>query len=230
MRVTETELTDLLDKVYEGMGLAYGDYQACARALVWCAMWGVLSVDGLEEVLDDWRVRGVAPAGVHQQDGTSAIIEAGDNPGLLYSGLALNFVLYLLDPAGSSTLTLQNAPYPFLILSGLTTLAKAGVTCTVSWQNGAESATLASIKAYETYPHVNLPVRTTTVQTLTLQGRREPSQAQKAETLSHPLRERYEQSSQFGLEMSERVWARLKALSKQVLVPASEQSRRGAGE
>ena len=54
MKITETELSDLLKKVYEGMGLPYGDYLDCAHTISWIAMHGVLSLDEMAELIPNW--------------------------------------------------------------------------------------------------------------------------------------------------------------------------------
>lgn len=227
MKVTETELTDLLNKVYEGAGLAYGDYQDCARAIVWCVMHGVVSLDELDGVLLDWEVSGCNPAGIHHHNPQTTTIQAHNNPGLLYSGLALNLAVHLAQIHGQGKVVLLNAPYPFFALAHLSLAAKEGIDCQILWENGVEQAELASIKLTETIPTVNFPIPMSFVERLTIVCK----QIQGVEPRKNPLSEQYYFHSQNGVEVSEGVWAKLVKLSKKVLVPATKKSRlRGAGE
>ena len=167
--------------------------------------------------------------------------------GLIYGNLALDLAYLKAVQHGRGQVKLQQARYQPLILPSLVTCARREMNVVVSWQDrqGEYMASIEAHQLYPTYTHyqvtsalsdstkdktLNILCTITLAEAQTLRPR--PHQ-EVALTYLTPLdfALAFARHNQEGMEIDELVWQGMVALSKQVLVEASETSRRrGAGE
>ncbi len=227
MKITETELSDLFKKVYEGMGLPYGDYLDCAQMLTWLAMHGIVSMDEMANLMPNWTLPASEAPNILFEDGTTAVLQS--HPSLLYNGLALEFAAHKAQQIGHSIIKLKAVEFPFLIIPHISAIAKRGLYCAISLSGEEGGKTAVSIHPYQPYPHISSSLLTTAVSELTIKCSTQSPKLSPSQSLKLP--QAYRRHNQSGLDISPETWQQLLALSKSVLVPDSDLSRsKGAGE
>ncbi len=247
MKVTRTELTDTCKRVFEGKGFPLGDYEDCAQAIVWLEMHGVSALSEIQQHTSNWDLPKSQAATILFEDDSLAVIDAYQNGGLLYGNLALDLAYLKALQSGFAVVKLQQAYHQQLIIPNLVTCARRGMNVVAYWRDGSREH-LATIQAQQEYPHycayelaepsgdspetqtlsilctANFTLRQQYIATLPVKA---PALCMTPDNFTA----RYQHHNEAGIDIDEAVWAQLVALSKHVMVEATELSRtRGAGE
>ncbi len=232
MKITQTELTDLLKKVYEGQKLAYGDYQDCANDIAWLAMHGLISLDEMASHLPDWQLPPSQPTSIMYENETTAVL----SPTFPCGSLALDLASHKAVQHGLGIVQLPYVHQPHLLIPSLVRCARRGHHAALLWHDETELATAVTIQAHHASPHYRQYKQAVSHSHLTILCSPTilptlPDVEIVTAVSPQQLAQKYQHHLHNGLEVSQATWQQLITLSKNALVPSSEQSRqKGAGE
>jgi hypothetical protein len=205
MIVTQTELIDLLRKLFEGLGYGIGEDDDCANVVAWLAM---RSVPILAQLAHDPASFAPALRVVVLEESVERVVIDGNVGNVM--GISADLLRYKRQHADSVTVIIKNSRVPALIVPYLTQVGGAA-----TWADGIAHHAV-SAAGWHTFP-------TTTVYPLTITS---DHAAQPIDLFA----DRYHAHLENGLTVAENVWDRLKELARAILVPESEYSRQhGAG-
>jgi LDH2 family malate/lactate/ureidoglycolate dehydrogenase len=235
MIVAHTELRDILNKVFEGMGFHLGDYEDCANNIAWMELhgWPVL-----KDVLKAPTMPRSEAARFLYEDQILSVIDAKNNGGLIYGSLALDLAALKAKNQAAVVIKLVNAANPQLIMPSLPHCAGAGLNVLVTWQVTDQNF-VVFMAANEKYPTVaTFSANTAAADSdLTIVCGLAVSFSLPTESNSNILirpvdfQEQYDFHIKYGISIDDAQWQQLVSLSKNILVEATETSRlKGAGE
>ena len=235
MIVSYTELKDILDKVFEGLGFPLGDYEDCARDVAWMELhgWSVLA-----EILDTHPMPQSQAAHFLYDDDSLSVIDAQYNGGLIYGSLALDLAVVKAEKQPTAVVQLINARHPKLIIPSLPRCAEQGLNVLVTWQEAAQNI-IGSIGSGEKYPTVRAysnetaaPDGSVTIVCGTAVAFSPSSTITPIQIITPTIFEDYYNNHiDQGIPVKDSQWQQLVKLSKNILVEATASSRRkGAGE
>lgn len=231
MKISHTELRDILTKVFEGMGFPLGDYEDCANTISWLALHGFPILDQIDQVDPFTQSR---PTQILNEDEQTAVLDAQNNGGLIYGSLALDLAYLKAKPSGKGKVILKNGRFPQLLLPHLPSVAQRGFYGRLQWpENTRKFMAIIAPQApyptlYELIDPVELPDEI--IITCTNAPFTTPDAPQRIKTPAQ-----FEacclRHIENGLTVKTAVWQQLVRLSKNILVEATETSRtKGAGE
>ena len=244
MKVSRNEMNTALKRAYEGAGYNIGDYEDAAEQITWAQMCGF---DVFSEIIfPPLPPKGSAtPQLIFEGDGV-AVIDAGGAHVCQYGSFAGYLAFSKSLKEGLATVQLANCCMPKLILRSLSLIAQRGVYLSVYWRDkqGEHGASFESGSVFPNYWSVsstdNVPA--TCSSTVTILCTSKPALladavARQQECLNlstlqlscSRLAANYEKALQNGIEVNTEKWNALNAAAWPILVPATKQSRDGAG-
>jgi hypothetical protein len=244
MKVSRNEMNAALKRAYEGAGYDIGDYEDAAEFITWVEMCGL-------EIFSDLQIPPPGPKGsatprlVYESD-NNAVIDAGGADICEYGSLASHLGFSKAKTAKLITVQLENCHNPILILASLSQIAQRGVFVNAYWsdQQGAHGASFEQGVGFPNYWQLtsNIANAFNTASTITLLFTLEAGlladavvrQTEKADLLrreisSVQLAANYDAALEKGIAVDDEQWQALNAAAWPILVPATEESRQGAG-
>jgi hypothetical protein len=241
------ELTSLLKRVFEALGYRQGDYEDAAHAAVWLE---TRALNGLELITRDWQrlaqTRGALEMLPSSND--EQVLDARHSSVLTVGRSIADLAAASLEQHGRGRIELRQCYSRMAILPSLDACARRGAGAVAYWNdvNHQHVARIDAGCANPEYRRMTMkPDSNTSAATLNLVCHRQRQEidaivaglsantAQSApgcHILPAEMDARHRAAIQHGLAVSEELVARLSAAAEAVLVAASEQSRRGAGE
>jgi hypothetical protein len=233
-----------LKRAYEGAGYDTGDYEDAAEQITWAQMCG-FNVFG--EI--DFPLLPPTSSATPQlifEGNSIAVIDAGGAHVCQYGSLAGYLAYSKSLNQGLTTLQLANCSMPKAILRSLSLIAQRGVYLAVYWRDhqGEHGASFESGAIFPNYWRVSSSVNllNTRASTVTILCTSKPALLADAVARQeeHPnlstiqlscsrLAANYEKTLQNGIDISTEKWNELNAAAWPILVPATRQSRTGAG-
>lgn len=239
MKISHTELNDLLQKIFEGLGFSRGDYEDLARSICWLEFrnWPIL-----KKVLDVAQKSQVKQPKISFEDSHSATIAVEKSIAFMAGALPHNLA-YVKSRALEGTaveVSLLNPILPLLLIPNLILIASRGYQGRIIWHEGVTQIFHISISARAIYPDVTIYYGEDLPRNLAafvevgtaVSSYSPPLGILEVEKISaRTLRKRFTDNIANGLEIEDSLWQTMIELSKKVLVEATEESRnKGAGE
>jgi hypothetical protein len=241
------ELTSLLRRAFEALGYCQGDYEDAARAIIWLESRGM---QGLELAMRDWQRLSKAGRAL---DVTAAgndvlVVDAHDSSILTCGRSVVDLAAATLEQKARCRMEIRQCYSRTAIVPSLESCARRGAGAVAYWRDGNYQH-VAKIDAQCTHPEYRSmqikPENTASPTMLNLACDKEPQEIDAILTelaegaapatpdchVSPPeLDTRYQAAIRQGLAVNRDLADRLAAIAEAVLVTATEQSRRGAGE
>ena len=244
MKVSRNEMNTALKRAYEGAGYDAGDYEDAAEQITWAQMCGFDVFSEINFPLSP--PKGTATPQLIFEGNGVAVIDAGGAHVCQYGSLAGYLAFSKSLKQGLTTVQLANCSMPQVILRSLSLIAQRGVYLSVYWRDnlGEHGASFERGAVFPYYWRVSSSdeKHKTCTSTVTILCTSKPALladavARQEECLNlstiqlSPSRfaANYELTLQNGIEVSTEKWVELNAAAWPILVPASSQSRAGAG-
>jgi hypothetical protein len=215
-RVSHAEVLQTCFKALEGLGLPPGlDYDAAAN-VAWLESRGLGGISILAAELvrlgEDlmWTLPEV------DDDGRTTSIKSGNSSGVMLAPNAVDWA------ATGRSVQVVDCAAPMLVMAEAARRSMNGLALTVSWgiERGKSSAKCGGGVA-----SLSLDIRTARARSdVTIRAGKPPSAKD-----GRRLAGFHAQSLRDGVAVDPTVWSEIKKAARSVLVPASEQSRSGAG-
>lgn len=241
------ELTSLLKRAFEALGFCQGDYEDAARAIVWLESRGM---HGLELAMRDWQR--LSKAGdaleVTASENDVLVLDAHDGSVLTCGRSVVDLATATLEQKGRCGMEIRQCYSRMAIVPSLESFARLGASAMAYWQDH-NHLHIVKIDAQLTHPEYRrmpgAPDNTASATMLNLACHREPQEIDailmelvegdaQAMTDCHvssaEMGTRYQAAIRQGLAVDRDITDRLNAIAEAILVAATEQSRRGAGE
>lgn len=215
-RVSLAEVLQTCLKALEGIGLPHGLDHDTAANVTWLAARGLGGISILARELERLGAGATWSPPNIDDDGTAAVIQAVGATGVLLAPGAVDWAL------GGRAVTVMNCAAPMLIMAEAARRSTDGVALVVSWgiERGKSTA-----KCGGGHASLSLDIRTARqASTVTIRAGKPPSAKE-----GRRLAGFHAQSLRDGLPVDPEDWAIIKQAATRVLVPASDQSRSGAG-
>ena len=239
MKVSYTELNDILLKVFEGLQFSRGDYEDLARAICWLEF---RDYPILEKSLRVAQLPQIKQPRISFEDSHSATISVEKCIGFMASALALNLA-YVKSKALEGTaveVSLLNPTLPTLLIPNLSLISQRGYAAQLVWHEERECIYQVKIEPMALHPQLttymgeDLPINWAVhIEVGKALNHYSPPLGILDVQLTTPdeLQDRFNQKIINGLELDDSMWDKLKQLAQNVLVESSDESRnRGAGE
>ncbi len=248
MKISANELLTTVGKAFEGLGFAPGDREDAAAMVAWLELHGLNGLAELEKALDFLdQETDPRPRTLFRSSGLR-VFDAGGASVLAGGALAVDAGVAMARHVALATVRLEHCHNRLLIIGYLARSASLGVSVLASWGNARSDPRryVASLRAGDGAP--TLRAWTTSVssgdvfdQGLTLVFSRnldllpqlhldEASERVLLSVEGASLDAAEAACIEHGITVDDALWQRLGILARRVLVAASEQSRRGAGE
>jgi LDH2 family malate/lactate/ureidoglycolate dehydrogenase len=255
MHVSMVELKAALRRCFEATGYFVGNYEDAAEMILWLEKHGL---NGLAEFNSSLpyisQDQDKQPSTIVYEDSTAIVIDSHNRSSLNSIAAALDVAYCKSIENGIATVTIRNCHNRMFVLKALTDCGRRGVSVVAYWKNGSAKVTehTAAIKAGHKYPSYQYAVAEKDAQ-VDLQNDQQQSLTIICSTrvdLSSSLKSRPGdsqnkakvdvissaqiaanklQSVEYGIEITEELWASINQIGEGVLVENSEESRRGAG-
>jgi len=241
------ELTSLLKRAFEALGFCQGDYEDAARAIVWLESRGM---HGLELAMRDWQR--LSKAGdaleVTASENDVLVLDAHDGSVLTCGRSVVDLATATLEHKGRCGMEIRQCYSRMAIVPSLESFARLGASAIAYWQDH-NHLHIVKIDAQLTHPEYRrmpgAPDNTASATMLKLVCHKEPQEIDaisielaQGDTQATPdgqvssaeMGAHYQAAIQNGLAINREFADRLSVIAEAVLVSATEQSRRGAGE
>ena len=244
MKVSRNEINTALKRAYEGAGYDIGDYEDAAEQITWAQMCGFNVFS--EITFPPSPPKGNATPQLIFEGNGVAVIDAGGAHVCQYGSLAGYLAFSKSLNEGLTTVQLANCSMPKVILRSLSLIAQRGMYISVYWRDklGEHGASFESGAVFPNYWCISSSdkIFNSGASTVTVLCTSKPALLADAVACQkeHPdlsivqlsrarLAANYETSLQYGIEVNAEKWNELNAAAWPILVPATEQSRTGAG-
>ncbi|NIV18220.1 MAG: DUF3726 domain-containing protein [Woeseiaceae bacterium] len=237
----------MLKRAFEALGYNQGDYEDAARAVVWLES---RAMHGLELALRDWQRLSKAGSALEilPADNGVQVLAAHDSSILTCGHCVADLAAAALEQHGSGRIVLRQCYSRMAILPSLELCARRGAAAAACW-NDSNYQHVARIDAWRTNPEYRrmkiTPDNTASAATLHFACHTQPQEvaaflaeissdgAQSTPdylVLPEEMAAHRQAAIRQGIAVSDELVAELTTTAEAVLVAASEQSRRGAGE
>lgn len=244
MKISYNEIKVLCKKAFSGAGYSVGDYEDAALMVAWAELHGLAGLSMLEKALPHLAASNETAFAINYQDEIFTIINANNHSMLTCGAVVADVVAAKSTRRGAAALRLLNVYNRKLLLGYLSKYALQGHHISATWQASGKVGYIANYTAGNALPvirrydtdevHMNFPksrsMNILLSQQLAFEFTQDTAYATLAlETPPDSLQLFEESTYRNGIEVSDTLWQTLKTMAANNLVPASEQSRLGAG-
>lgn len=255
MLVSKSELSYLIKQTFEGCGFDFGACESAAEQIVWSEMYGFQGLSILEKIIADKLTPPYEPFVINSDTTERVVVEAKGNSSIYFADLLTSLSIAKCKKNGVSNATILNCRDPALMINALSTGYNESLYGLVYWRDAVDSNILHSAKNTRQnhapiYAQFHAHTAAGDRSGISKDGSlrlvfadeeagmaqylhqhcgfldTEPVYVQSAES----CQSKYYEALTEGIEVRTELWQRLSKLSNNVLVKASEASRKDAGE
>ena len=243
MKISRNELIAVLKKAFEALGFQPGDYYDAADMVVWLQTHGFYGFDRLQTALDYLDTNAPLHADLSREDETNFVLDGKGTSVLLCGSEAVNLLMSKAIGGRAVSLDVVNCFNRSFIMQRLIIATRRHLSYIAYWrqQDYVVKVTVDSGADLPIYQRFN---QASHLQEQSLRLLAGPSLESIAAEYSEELalgdevdvfsaadmRQSYKESIEYGIEIDEKLWSALEALSSKILVESTEQSRAGAGD
>ena len=240
MKVSHNEVLTLCSKSFEGLGFSPGETADAAEMVAWLEAHGVAVLAQVCDALPTLSPETEKPL-ILDIKGVGALVDAQGGSALFWGPLLVEWGVMKALEGGAVTMEVHNYRHPIMLLGLVARYARRGVGMEIRWGGElAQSTVCLSISPDKTYP----VVMAGSMETMFRIESNEPlmlsfaaERARIVDTLALPLfvptdfAESFNHQRNNGIEIEDAHWKSLNHYAKNILVEATDESRRrGAGE
>ncbi|SEO78664.1 DUF3726 domain-containing protein [Aquisalimonas asiatica] len=249
MRISHNELLSMARKAFEGLGFDAGDREDAAHMVLWLERHGLDGLQELRKAIDFLPGDRERPLQTLYRGGGLYVMDAGGASVLCHGAVAVDAGIAMAQRHPLATVRLEGCHNRLFILADLARSCRHGVSALAVWRNEhghhprdyvvAQRAgdPLPTVRVYRDDTLAEPPVD----QGMTLVFSRDfdllpqlhpdvDADRVHYSALPDDLVESSRQRLASSITVDEALWERLRGLAMRILVEASDQSRRGAGE